>query len=118
MIYDEGIEDIEPNHYVAWAFIRPGLTGSGTTAEAAASHLQNFLSNSDVRIVEEFHSYMCQAEPDYRVNAFFEDDKRPLTEGEIGMGLDELLITRNVFLDQLEDVPPDVLARDIPGEAF
>lgn len=116
MIYNVGVEDIEPNHYVAWAFARPGLTGNGSTAEAAVAHLQVHLSNSEVRVVEEFHSYISSEDPEYLVNAFFEDDKRPLTPAEIQMALDEMLITRQNFLDQVEHLPPEILDQTIRGE--
>lgn len=118
MIYEAGVEDIEPNHWVAWAFARPGFTGKGRTAEAAIAHLQSLLSDGEVKVVEQFHAYPSPQDPEYLVNAFFEDDRRPLTDQEISFALDELVLSRRTFLAQVEPVPSDVLARIIPGERF
>ena len=41
MIYTVGVEDIDPDHWVAWAFDQAGLTGKGSTPEAAVAHLQS-----------------------------------------------------------------------------
>jgi hypothetical protein len=120
MIYRVGVEDIEPNHWVAWSFDRPGLTGKGKTHDAALEHLQTLLPDGEIRVTEEFRAYPSpqDPEPDYIVNAFFEDDRRLLTKAEINTVLDELTINRRNFLAQLADVPQDILTRSISGEVF
>lgn len=117
MIYQAGVEDIEPDHWVAWAFAKPGLTGRGTTAETAVAHLQTLL-NGEVEVVERFDSFLSQEDPEYIVNAFFEDDRRPLTETEVETALDELMISRRALLALIEPVPSVVLGQTIPGERF
>lgn len=118
MIYKVGVEDIEPDHWVAWSFDRPGLTGRGHNADAALAHLCALLSDGDVQVVERFHAFPSPEDPDYIVNAFFEDDRRPLTLAEINTTLDELVITRRELLAQIEHVSAELLARWISGERF
>ncbi len=116
MIYAAGVEDIEPDHWVAWAFAKPGLTGSGTTPEAAVGQLRALLSDGEVHVIERFASYPSEEDPAYLINAFFADDQRPLTSAEVDSALDELEASRRVFLAQIEAAAPNVLARPIPGE--
>ena len=118
MIYNVGIEDIEPNHWVAWSFDRPGLSGKGKTVETALAHLQTLLPDGELRVVEEFAGFLSPQDSEYIVNAFFEDDRRLLTSEEVSTALDELVVSRRDFLAQLADVPPEILNRPIPGELF
>ena len=118
MTYKVGVEDIEPDHWVAWAFARPGLTGKGHTAEAAVTYLQSILSDDDVQVVERFNAFPSHEDPDYMVNAFFEDDRRPMTRAEINTGLDELVISRREIMAQIERANSELLARAISGEKF
>ena len=80
MAHRIGLEDIEPNHYVAWAFDIPGVFGSGKTRDAAVDQVKERLGG-EVEVVEEFKSKLGVG--DYITNALFEDDLRPVTAEEI-----------------------------------
>jgi len=118
MIYAVGVEDMEPDHWVAWVFAHPGLTGKGNTPAEAVASLRMVLKDGDIQVTEQFRAYPSQEDPDYLVNAFFEDDKRPLTRDEVRTALDELEISRQELLLLVSRVPLDVLAQSIPGETF
>ena len=80
MAHRIGLEDIEPNHYVAWAFDFPGVFGSGETQDEALDQVKEKLGG-EVEVVEEFKSKLGVG--DYIINALFEDDLRPVTAEEI-----------------------------------
>jgi len=63
MIYNVGVEDIEPNHWVAWSFDRPGLTGKGKTQDAALVHLQSLLPDGELHVAEEFAGFLSPQDP-------------------------------------------------------
>ncbi len=111
-----GLEDIEPGHWVAWDFSCPGLTGKGSSPEAATHAIAERLK-SEVQAAEIFHAYPSSEDPDYLVNAFFEDDKRPLNTSEIERGLTMLAESRQTLLALIADASKyrDV---EIPGENF
>lgn len=75
-----GVEDIEPNHYVAWVFDAPGVFGSGRTREEAIEEARRRVGGT-VDVAEEHRSWLSR--PDYIVNAFFQDDLRPVTADEV-----------------------------------
>jgi uncharacterized damage-inducible protein DinB len=118
MIYAVGVEDIEPDHWVAWAFAHPGLTGKGSTPDEAVASLQTVLKDGDIQVTEQFRAYPSEDDPDYLVNAFFEDDKRSLTSDEVRTALDELETSRQELLRLVSRVPLDVLAQSIASEVF
>jgi uncharacterized damage-inducible protein DinB len=118
MIYAVGVEDIEPDHWVAWAFAHPGLTGKGSTPDEAVASLRTALREGDIQVTEQFRAYPSEEDPDYLVNAFFEDDRRPLANDEVRTALDELEKSRQELLLLVSRVPLDVLAQPIPGETF
>lgn len=80
MGYRVGIEDIEPNHYVAWAFDNPSVFGSGKSREEALDQVKARLGY-EVEVAEEFKSK--PGDGGYIINALFEDDLRPVTAEEI-----------------------------------
>jgi uncharacterized damage-inducible protein DinB len=118
MAYAVGVEDIEPDHWVAWAFAHPGLTGKGSTPDEAVASLRTALREGDIQITEQFRAYPSEEDPNYLVNAFFEDDKRPLAADEVRTALGELEKSRQELLLLVSRVPLDVLAQPIPGEVF
>ena len=100
-----GVEDIEPNLWVAFVLDHPGCFSSATThGEAVANALARiaeyfeWLSSYDcarprpgepidMKVVEVFHAYPSHKDPDYVVNALFEDDCKPLTREGVEAGL-------------------------------
>ncbi len=80
MSYRVGVEDVEPRHYVAWAFDAPGTFGSGKTPEEALDRVGAKLGGA-VEIVEDLKSKLGAG--GYIINALFEDDLRPVTTEEI-----------------------------------
>ncbi len=132
MVYRLGVEDIEPNHWVAWAFDLPGCYSAARNQEDAianaplriAQYLE-WLSNHnyraaraveaiDVEVGESFRSFI--SEGDYIVNAFFEDDRRTLGSDEVSHALWLLECTRTDLLQVIQPLSPERLDRPIRGE--
>lgn len=93
MGYRVGVEDVEPHHYVAWAFDAPGSFGSGKTKDEALDRVKAKLGGA-VEVVEDFKSKLGAG--DYIINALFEDDLRPVATEEIAKArslLEETLIS-------------------------
>jgi predicted RNase H-like HicB family nuclease len=136
MPYHLGVEDTEPNHWVAYVFDLPGCYSSAETQDGAvllapariAEHFDWLARHgrpsplADPGIVtqvdEIFRAYPDNEDPDYIVNAFFEDDRRPLTSNEIDEALWLAGQTRADLLAVTRRVMPDRLHRRIPGERF
>jgi predicted RNase H-like HicB family nuclease len=134
--YHLGVEDIEPDHFVAWVFELPGCYSSGRTADEAIHSAPARLAAyydwrarhgrpspaanapAQVQVAETFHAFPGHDDPDYRVNAFFEDDRRPLTQGEVDDALWLLDGTRRDLLEVVERIPPEKRAAFIAGERF
>lgn len=118
--YAIGIEDIEPDHWVAWIFAFPGRFGSGRTEAEALAAVPVAIARElalaaehgiEVDVTERWRAFPAADEPDYLVNAFFDDDARPLTEGEISAGLGRLAASRAALLRLLAAEP-------LPGEVI
>ncbi len=98
------IEDMEPNHFVAWVLDLPGCFSSSTSSEQAIAQTPEqiavyfrWLHTHDpnipipsqpfsFQVVERFSAFVSSDDPDYLVNAFFDDDKRPLTFWDVVIG--------------------------------
>ncbi len=103
MTYRVGIEDIEPDHYVAWVFDDPGVFGSGRTRDEAIEQVKAKL-DAEVEVTEEFKSKAGTG--DYIINAFFEDDRRPVTAEEVSKArplLEETLVGLIAVFDRRPD---------------
>lgn len=93
-----GVEDIEANHWVAWVFAVPGCFGSGRTEEEALANVPDALredSGADVPaesivVVERWRATAARKDPDFVVNALFDDDRRPFTAVEVDEGIRRL----------------------------
>jgi len=136
MLFRLAIEDMEPNHWVAYALDLPGCFSSARSLleaidqapESIAQYiewLKKYTTISfdtklpiEVELVEQFQSYESGETTGYIVNALFEDDKRPLGiwDIEVAMGLMEW--SRNELLDLLQRVKIEQLAEEVEGEKF
>ena len=128
------VEDIEPNHWIAWVLDLPACYSSAGTGTDAIEHAPTkiaeyfvWLSKHDsslpaasepteIQVVETFHSRASREDPEYIVNAFFKDDRRPLGywEGEIALRL--LDWTHQDLLGVLQSIPHKQLKKPISGE--
>jgi uncharacterized damage-inducible protein DinB len=129
------VEDIEPNHWIAWALDLPACYSSARTMADAITHAPkkiveyySWISKHDkstpfvdepleVQIVETFQSRASREDPDYLVNAFFEDDRRPLGYWEVAIALQLLDWTRQDLLGVIQGVSPIQLTETFSGEA-
>ncbi len=132
MLIRFGVEEIEQNHWVAWALDLPGCFSSARTQEEAVvmartavaqyfSWLQNHghrqvprRESIEVKVVETFRSFVSAGM--YVVNAFFEADRKPLTEEDIKFGLWLTERTREDLIEVVDRVSPEKLQRSIPSE--
>jgi uncharacterized damage-inducible protein DinB len=128
------VEDMEPNHWIAWALSLPAFYSSARTmAEAIAQapkKITDYFSwvskhdNSypivmepfEIQVTEIFHSRISQEDLEYIVNAFFEDDRRPLGYWDVELALRLLEWTRHDLFSVLQPISPEQLTITIPGE--
>jgi predicted RNase H-like HicB family nuclease len=136
MRYHLGIEDMEPNHWIAYVFDLPGCYSAAETQEGAsllapARIAEYFAWRSqhgrpspfgDVSIQtkadEVFRSFPDKDDPAYIVNAFFKDDRRPLTRAEIDDALWLLEQTRADLLAVVQPLAQDKLKARFPEKRF
>lgn len=128
------VEDMEPNHWIAWAVDLPGCFSSATTAQSAIANASqkvleyfSWLSKHDgsllvvddtieTEVIEAFQSFPSIEDPYYIVNAFFEIDRQPLGYWDIEIALRLLAYTRQDLLDAVHSVSQDSLTESIPDE--
>jgi|SRR3990172_1133146 len=129
------IEDMEPNHWIAWALNLPACFSSATTATDAVSlapqkiteyfswllrHNNSLLpvvkESIEVEVVETFQSFASSEDPEYIVNAFFDDDRRPLGYWDVEIGLNLLSWTRQDLLGVIQSITQEQLKKEISGE--
>ncbi len=136
MPYHLGVEDMEPNHWIAYVFDLAGCYSSAETEEGAvllapARIAEYFdwrtrrgrpspLADEGIvtQVDEVFRSYPDKADPEYIVNAFFEDDRRPLKPDEMDDVRWLLEQTRADLLAQVQHLTPERLTQRIAGERF
>lgn len=133
MILHLGIEDIEPNNWVAWVLELPGCYARGATRELALAlvppvvdELLDRLSTTDFRlsnivppfsfaIEEEFRA--IPSGPDYLVNAFFRNDSIPLKSSDIAYAAGVFNLNRIELQAIISGLTGVALDREIAGEA-
>lgn len=96
MQYYVGVEDMEPDNWVAYVFDLPGCFSSARTQseaiEGVSTAIRNYFDwrrnhvrpemnlpayqSFEIKIAEVFISYPAKEDPEYLVNALFEDDSR------------------------------------------
>ena len=129
------VEDMEPNHWIAWALNLPACFSSATTTADAIAHSPqrvaeyfSWLSQHDsslpivneqieTEVVETFQSFLSCEDPDYIVNAFFKDDRRPLGYWDADISLRLMSWTRQDLLSAIQSINQEQLTKAIPGEA-
>jgi predicted RNase H-like HicB family nuclease/uncharacterized damage-inducible protein DinB len=134
LIHHLAIEDIEVGHWIAWVLDLPACFSSGRTNDEAIRRAPQRISAYyawvrehdgslpvesgpfDIEVVETFHSRPCREDPDYLVNAFFEDDRRPLSYWEVNSTLRLLGWTRQDLVDALHPATKEQLEASISGE--
>jgi uncharacterized damage-inducible protein DinB len=134
MRYRVGVEDIEPNHYVAFVFNLPGCFNSaGTEAEAVNTVPEQIMAYYDwiiqhdpslvvptpsfsVEVAETFQALPSPSDPDYLVNAFFADDQRPLGYWDVVTAQRLLEWSRKDLFDIVQTIPSAQLHQPIPTE--
>jgi uncharacterized damage-inducible protein DinB/predicted RNase H-like HicB family nuclease len=134
MRYHVAVEDIEPNHYIAWVLDLTGCFSSALTqAEAIANvpdrigKYYSWLINHDpslpaingpfdAEVVEVFEAFTSEEDPDYIVNAFFEDDRRPLTYWDVEVALRLLRWSHQELLAVVQPLTPEQLYQPISSE--
>lgn len=135
MRYRVAVEDIEPDHYVSWVLDLPGCFSSAQNQGDAVAHTPSqiadyyaWVANHDpstpgvsgpfeVEVVEVFKAYASDGDPDYLVNAFFKDDRRPLSYWDVEVGLRLLDWSRQDLLKMVESLPLKQIYEPIEDEA-
>ncbi|GIV97350.1 MAG: hypothetical protein KatS3mg057_2007 [Herpetosiphonaceae bacterium] len=123
MHYRFAIEEIEPHHWIAWALDMPGCFSSAKSEHEALAGAPGAVSAYftwvaahdpslplpdgpvDLEIVERFRTFPSSNHPEYLVNAFFADDRRPLGYWEVVAGLRLLEWSRNAKQSPLQVTP-------------
>jgi len=134
MIYHLGVEDIEPGKWLAWAFELLGCYAKAASEEEAFAGAQAAIEEYffwvarhgrptpradqpiEGKVVETYRSFV--SEGDYIVNAFFEDDRRPLSGAEVGEGIWLLGCTRRDLMELIRDIPPERFTEPIRDDVF
>lgn len=131
MIYHLDVTDIEPGRWIAWVFELHGCFSRSTTpekaVEAAPQAIADFLmwrngyrdqqplQPETISISERVNSI---DRGEYRINAFFEHDRLPLTDDDVGQISLLLSYARNDLNDLIQKIPQEYLNCTIPGERF
>ena len=122
MYFRIAVEDMEPNHWVAYALDLPGCfssaPGSTDAVRGAPRRIAEYFEWLSARApgsaippepyetntVETFSSRRSVKDPDYIVNAFFEDDLRPLAYWDVAQAVRLLEWTRADLNDVIRQV--------------
>lgn len=136
MPYHLGVEDMEANHWVAYVFDLPGCYSSAETQDGAvllapARIAEYFdwrvrhgrpspLADQGIvtQVDEVFLSYPDKDDPEYIVNAFFQDDRRPLKPDDVDDIRWLLEQTRADLLAVIEQITLTKRKKQISGERF
>ncbi len=136
-----GLENNYQGRSLAWALDFPGAFAYGADGSEAILNLPRgllqyqtwanrhagrewvALGDFDLRLEETWQVYtinrqMEPAEEGYEVNAWFRDDWRPLSEGEIERGLELLRWSRADLLAVAGELPQEKLDAEYPGERW
>jgi len=128
------VEDMEPNHWIVWAINLPACFSSATTAADAVAYAPQKITEYfswllahnkllpavnepiEVEVIETIHSFASSEDPEYIVNAFFDDDRRPLGYWDVEIALQLLNWTRQDLLGVIQSITQEHLIKEISGE--
>ncbi|MDD3733063.1 MAG: DUF664 domain-containing protein [candidate division Zixibacteria bacterium] len=131
MLFHLAINDIEPNHWVAWVIEWHGCFSKGETYKDAIAFASDAIHNyfqwrhnheptfvipdsqRETEITEDIRSY---AVDDYFVNALFEYDKNPLNENDLAEIGKILSYTRKDLLEEIADLSENLMNQPIETE--
>ena len=134
MRYRLGVDEMEPDHWVGWVLDLPACFSSAQTQDGAVARAPEriaeyyaWLSAHDAaspvpagpietEVVGVCRAFPCSQGPDYLVNAFFEDDRRPLGYWDVGVALRLLSWTRQDLLRTVETLSQEWLVQPVAGE--
>jgi hypothetical protein len=134
MRYRLAVEDMEPDRWIAWVLDFPGCfsparTEAGTVAGAADcittyfSWLKSHDSSMpdpggglETQVAETFRSFPSREQSDFIVNAFFEDDRRPLSYWDVEVALRLLVWTREDLQAAVRGITQERLNAPLPRE--
>ena len=130
--YRLGVEDIEPDHGVAWVLELPACFSSATTQQEATAQVPTRigeyfdwlkgneqaspLANEPIETEAPEVSRSFTSQNDYTVNAFFEGDRKPLDYEEVEYHLWLLDRTRRDLLAVVRQLPRETLNRPVARE--
>lgn len=104
-----GVEDMEPDHWIAWILMIPGCYASSKTRARAirnvpaAIHAETGITpTGKVIIAEEWRAMPAPGDPTHLMNACFAADREPLTHDDINDGIRRLRDNRRALLRQIE----------------
>jgi hypothetical protein len=136
MRYRVAVEDIEPNHYVSWVLDLPGCFRSARNQQDAVTDTPSRIADYyawaakhdpslptvsgpfGVAVVEVFKAHASDEDPDYLVNGFFEDDRRPLSFWDVEVGLRLLRWSRQDLLEVARPLLPGRVCTPIGDEVY
>ena len=134
MRYRIAVEDMEIGRYVCWALDLLGCFGSAHTKDDAVAIMTSQIADYfdwirrhdptspaveepiEVEVIEEFAAFASDQDPEYLVNAFFENDRRSLSVSEVATGLRLLDWSRIDLLEVIEHLTRTQLQRPIKSE--
>jgi hypothetical protein len=135
MRYRLAIEEIEPSHWIAWVLDLPGCYSAASmqlvALEEAPSRIARYYtwlaecdpalsvpsSPIEIEVAERFAAFPSTRDPEYRVNALFEDDRRPLGYWDIVIAQRLLDLSHGAFLRAIGGLSAEQLQLAQPGEA-
>lgn len=105
-----GLEEMEPDHWIAWVLPIPGCYASGTTEHEALTGVPEAWRSETgrdvtgfVRVVERWRGVPSAEDPGFIVNAMFADDRRPVDPEEIEEGIERIDGNHRLFQELVAD---------------
>ncbi len=130
------IEEIEPDHWVAYVLDLPGCFSRASQEQEAIDRAPQCIRQHfswlrrhgvltppedipfETVVVERFLPYESEEEAGYLVNAFFEDDMRPLSFWEVEAARRLMDWSRQDLLSQVSSLEESRLLVPVPNEKF